>query len=166
MTGCDRPEPVLRDAELSDAEWVVAIINYYASTGFAVFSTPPVPLGFFSDLLSNALSCSVLDEAGLVIGFGCMSPLLPFSAFAPTVLLSLYIAPGRTRQGLGTRLLDHLTAEARALGCQHLVVTVASRNTPSLRFHERHGFAEVGRLKDVGTRFGMPFDLVWLQREL
>lgn len=163
MTDCDRSVPVLRDAELSDAAWVVAIINYYASTGFAAFSTSPVSIGFFSDLLSTSLSCSVLDEAGLVVGFGCMSPLLPFSAFAPAVLLSLYIAPGRTRQGLGTRLFNHLAREASALGCQQLVVAVASPNTPSLRFHERRGFVEVGRLRDVGTKFGTPFDLVWLQ---
>ncbi len=158
-------EPTLREADLCDAAGIVGLVNYYAATSFAAFSSVPVPIGFYAELREGAYACYVLEENDRVVGFGCVRPLLQFPAFRAAVLLSYFIAPGYTDRGLGTRLLDRLAADARALGCTVLVVNVSSRNEPSLRFHAKRGFVEVGRLGDVGTKFGMPFDLVWLQRE-
>jgi len=159
------PEPLLREAVPGDAARVVGLVNYYAATGFAAFSSIPISLDFYAELCEGAYACYVLEDAGYVVGFGCMRPLLPFPAFRAAVLLSYFIAPGYTGRGLGTRLLGRLAADAKAFGCSALVVNVSSRNGTSLRFHEKHGFVETGRLRNVGVKFGMPFDLVWLQRE-
>jgi phosphinothricin acetyltransferase len=47
-----------------------------------------------------------------------------------------------------------------------LLANVSSRNEASLNFHLKNGFVECGRFKDVGTKFGEYFDVVWLQKFL
>jgi len=47
-----------------------------------------------------------------------------------------------------------------------LVANMASKNAASILFHARHGFTEVGRLRNAGTKFGERFDVVWMQKEL
>jgi phosphinothricin acetyltransferase len=47
-----------------------------------------------------------------------------------------------------------------------LVANMASKNKESIRFHMNHGFTEVGRLHDAGTKFGEPFDVIWMQKML
>jgi phosphinothricin acetyltransferase len=41
-----------------------------------------------------------------------------------------------------------------------------SANAPSIALHERAGFAEAGRLRDVGHKFGRWLDIVLMQRAL
>jgi len=52
------------------------------------------------------------------------------------------------------------------MGMTSLVANMASKNTASILFHTRHGFTEVGRLRNAGTKFGERFDVVWMQKEL
>ena len=46
----------------------------------------------------------------------------------------------------------------------HVVVAaVDGENTESIEFHERMGFATVGRLAETGFKFGRWLDLVFMQ---
>ncbi len=157
---------VLRRATDADAADVIAIFNLYAATGSAAYTEVPAPVGFYAALSEGTHAFRVLEDAGTVVGFGSVRPLLPFPAFRGAALLSYFVAPGYTGRGLGTRLLEQLAADARASGCTTLVANVSSRNAASLAFHAARGFAEVGRLRSVGVKFGERFDLVWLQRDL
>ena len=47
-----------------------------------------------------------------------------------------------------------------------MVAGVEAENTGSVRLHERLGFAETGRLPQVGCKFGRWLDLVFLQKVL
>ncbi len=57
--------------------------------------------------------------------------------------LSVGIVPGRRRQGVGTRLLRALTAEARRSGLPGLSLSVELDN-PAVGLYERLGFSTVG----------------------
>lgn len=157
---------VLRHAADGDAAGVIGVFNHYAVSGFAAYAEVPAPVGFYAALRGGTYSFRVLEDAGTIVGFGSVRPMLPFPAFRGAGLLSYFVAPGYTGRGLGTLLLEQLAADARASGCATLVANVSSRNPASLAFHAARGFAEVGRLRAVGTKFGQPFDLVWLQRDL
>jgi phosphinothricin acetyltransferase len=157
---------VLRHASEADAAGVIGVFNHYAREGFAAYMEVPVPLGFYADLRRGTYAFRVLDDAGAIAGFGSVRPMLPFPAFRRAGLLSYFVASGYTGRGLGTLLLDALADDARVNGCTTLVANVSSRNTASLAFHAARGFAEAGRLRAVGTKFGESFDLVWLQRDL
>jgi L-amino acid N-acyltransferase YncA len=43
---------------------------------------------------------------------------------------------------------------------------VDADNAASIRFHERLGFAQAGRLREVGYKFDRWLDLVFLQRRI
>jgi L-amino acid N-acyltransferase YncA len=140
------------------------IFNYYATTSFAAYPNGPVPLPFFSLLREGSLCSLVLDDAGRVAGFGNLKPFLPFPAFKKTGMLTYFVAPEYTGQGLGTRILGRLTEDARNMGIKVLVANMSSKNEASIRFHKHHGFSMAGNLAGVGEKFGEPFDVLWMQR--
>jgi len=69
-------------------------------------------------------------------------------------------------RGLGTQMLQALMQRAHALGKHVMVAGVDAGNAASIRLHERCGFAQAGRLREVGYKFDRWLDLVFLQRAL
>ncbi len=57
-------------------------------------------------------------------------------------LQHLYLAPGAQGKGIGAWALEHVKAEARALGCD--VKLEALPQSDANRFYLRHGFVQVG----------------------
>ena len=68
--------------------------------------------------------------------------------------------------GVGTVLLAALEDRARSVGVHVMVAALDAANGGSLRFHERAGFIEVGRLSEVGQLRGNWRDLVLVQKIL
>jgi L-amino acid N-acyltransferase YncA len=159
-------EIILRDALDSDRDAIIAIFNYYAQTSYAAYPEIPVNERFFTFLREGTLAFFVMEHHTTVIGFGLLKPVLPFPTFMTTGMLSYFILPEFTSKGFGDRLLERLTTTAEQMGMTSLVANMASKNTASIRFHTRHGFAEVGRLHKAGTKFGEAFDIIWMQKEL
>ena len=156
----------IRPVRDTDRDAVISIFNHYIVSGYAAYPDEPVRKDFFRYLRERTFSFLVLEVPGGIVGFGLTKPLLPFPAFSGTCTLTYFIAPGYTKRGLGTLLLDRLTTEARTFGIIVMVANMASKNHASLRFHKKHGFTEAGRLNDVGKKFGEPFDLIWMQKEI
>ena len=44
------------------------------------------------------------------------------------------------RQGIGTLLIEAVRAEAKRLGCHHVILTTTNDNIGALRFYQRRGF--------------------------
>jgi len=81
-------------------------------------------------------------------------------------MLTYFIQPEYTRMSLGKNLLDRLTNDAKKMGMTSLVANMTSKNKASIQFHLRYGFTEVGRLHNAGSKFGEPFDMIWMQMML
>ena len=157
---------IVREARDSDRDAVIAIFNHYAQTSYAAYPEMPVNERFFGFLREGTLAFFVLEHYARVIGFGLIKPVLPFPAFMTTGMLTYFILPEFICKGFGNKLLERLTIEAEKMGMTSLVANMASKNTSSIRFHTRHGFTEVGRLHNAGIKFGEPFDVIWMQKEL
>jgi len=157
---------IVRKALDSDRDEIIAIFNYYAAASYAAYPEIPVNERFFGFLREGTLAFLVLEQERRVVGFGLIKLLLPFPAFMGTGMLTYFILPEFTGKGLGRRLLERLTAEAEKMEMTSLVANMASKNTASILFHTRHGFTEVGRLHNAGTKFGERFDVVWMQKDL
>lgn len=106
------------------------------------------------------------DEGPQVVGYGSYGPFRTLAGYAATVEHSVFVAPGHEGRGIGQLLLDELLARATAEGRRTMVAAIDGSNLGSIRFHERNGFVEVGRMPGVGTKHGRPLDLVLLQRSL
>ena len=157
---------IVREALDSDRDAVIAIFNYYAATSYAAYPEIPVNERFFGFLREGTLAFFVIEHRTGIVGFGLIKPVLPFPAFMATGMLTYFILPEFTGNGLGNRLLERLTVEAKKIGMTSLVANMASKNAASIRFHTSHGFTEAGRLHNAGMKFGEPFDVVWMQKEL
>lgn len=159
-------EIIIRNILDSDRDGIIAIFNYYAQTSYAAYPEMPVNEQFFTFLCEGTLAFFVMEYHARIIGFGLLKPVLPFPAFMTTGMLTYFILPEFTGKGFGDRLLERLTKMAEKMGMTSLVANMASKNTASIRFHTRHGFTEVGRLHNAGTKFGESFDVIWMQKEL
>jgi L-amino acid N-acyltransferase len=157
---------IVREVRDCDRDSIIAIFNYYAQTSYAAYPEMPVNEQFFGFLRQGTLAFFVIEHHARVIGFGLIKPVLPFPAFMTTGMLTYFIQPEFTGKGFGNRLFERLMREAEKLGMTSLVANMASKNTASIRFHTRHGFTEVGRLYNAGMKFGEPFDVIWMQKEL
>jgi phosphinothricin acetyltransferase len=159
-------ETVIREVRESDYDTIIAIFNYYAATSCAAYPEIPVNDRFIAFLREGAFAFYVLEREAHVVGFGLMKPLLPFPAFMTTGMLTYFIQPEYTHMHLGKKLLDRLTDDAKKMGMTSLVANMASKNRSSIRFHLHQGFTEVGRLHNAGSKFGEPFDMIWMQKML
>lgn len=159
---------LVRTAQKKDYEAILEIFNYYIRSSFAAYPVEEVDLRFLDAIRRVAVTFPLYIVEGneRVVGFGMMRPFLPYQSFRHTAQLSYFLRPEWTGQGLGSLLLDRLTADARERGIRVLLANVSSRNESSLQFHLKHGFEECGRLREVGEKFGSPFDVVWLQKIL
>jgi len=163
---CSNGEVHIREVRDSDRDTIIAIFNYYAATSYAAYPEIPVNNGFFAFLREGVLGFYVLEHEAHVVGFGFMKPLMPFPAFMTTGMLTYFIQPEYTRMSLGKKLLDCLMDDAKKMGMTSLVANMASKNKASIHFHTRCGFTEVGRLHNAGSKFGEPFDMIWMQKML
>ena len=154
----------IREMQESDRDAVMWIFNHYAATSFAAYPDGPLPPQFFVPLREGALSAIVLEDDGGIAGFGLLKPYLPFPAFRKTGMLTYFIAPNAVGNGLGTRLLERLTDDAKMKGMTMLVANMSSKNEASIRFHKRHGFSDAGNLAGVGEKFGQTFGVLWMQK--
>jgi ribosomal protein S18 acetylase RimI-like enzyme len=63
----------------------------------------------------------------------------------------LYLDPRRRGEGIGTRLLDAITAQQRAQGAREQWVSVEPENTKGLPFYYARGFELRGKRPEWGT---------------
>lgn len=164
---------VIREATPQDTQEMLEIFNYYIDNSFAAYLEIPVEPEFFQPShaesepnKSERYPFYVMEEDNKVIGIGALRPYLPFPNFQHTGVVSYFILPEYTRKGLGIKLLDVLCQEAKKKNMKSLLANVSSKNQASLNFHLKRGFAECGRFKAAGTKFGKFFDVVWFQKLL
>ncbi|SEF08530.1 ribosomal protein S18-alanine N-acetyltransferase [Jiangella alba] len=83
----------------------------------------------------------VAEDGGEVVGYAGL--LLPGLAGEPADVMTIAVAPGRQRGGVGTLLMTALEAEARRRGAGELLLEVRADNEPARTFYTRHGFERI-----------------------
>jgi phosphinothricin acetyltransferase len=78
--------------------------------------------------------------------------------------VSVYVAAGRQRRGIGSALLAELVAQAEAAGIWTLQAGIFPENVASLRLHVAHGFRVVGVRERIGRLDGDWRDVTLLER--
>lgn len=161
----------IRAAELADLPAIRDIYNHYVSTTFITFEEHEWPVTAWEQrwhtLAVAELPFLVAVDAGTVLGYALVLPWSAKSAYRFTVENSIYLAPEAAGRGIGGLLLHHLIAAASARGIRQIIAVVADTGAESsLRLHERFGFVEVGRLRDVGFKFETWRGVVHLQLTL
>ncbi len=151
-----------------DREAVIDLFNDYIENSFAAYPEKKVSYSLFDQFLKlteGYPSITVRDEESedRVVGFAFLRPYHPLAAFQRAAEITYFLAPAYTGRGIGSRIFEQLTHEARRKGIDTILANVSSLNESSLRFHRKHGFAECGRFKRVAKKKGQDLDAVWMQ---
>lgn len=153
----------------SDKIALLNLFNYYVENSYAAFPENRVGDDFFSHMMQLSLSYPVITvkpSTGELIGFALLRPYSPIAVFKRTAEIAYFLAPDHTAQGIGRALLEYLTAEARKRRIDSLIATISSSNDTSIKFHNRSGFKECGRLQNIGRKFERDFDVLLMQKQL
>jgi phosphinothricin acetyltransferase len=102
--------------------------------------------------------------AETVVGWAALSAVSGRCVYGGVAEVSVYVAEGAQRRGVGFRLLGDLVALSEAAGLWTLQAGIFPENEASLALHERHGFRRVGVRERLGRRAGRWRDVVLMER--
>jgi L-amino acid N-acyltransferase YncA len=158
--------PRIVPAETSDLPAVAAIYAHSVRTSTATFDLDEPPLSYWQAKLDSTEAgdhflvahTSVADrrlDDDSVLGYAYSGAFRSRPAYSQTRETSVYVAPGATGNGLGSRLYCDLLSLLRRDGVHLVVAVVTQPNPASNALHRRMGFTEVGTLDEVGFKFGV-----------
>jgi len=160
---------VIRPLTAADHDAAARIYNHYVTTSTATFQTEPVSA---EEWAAESLAgepgrhgaWAVEDGDGTFAGYVLVTPFKSRCAYRDSAEVTVYLAPERTGRGLGRAALAHVDGHAREAGLHALLAVVSAENTASLAAFARAGYDEVGRLREVGNKFGRLLDVAYLEK--
>ena len=162
---------VIRPATPDDASFINDLRNHYVRTSVAIYSEVETTLDdrlrWLTDRDAKRHPVTVATLDGAFAGWASLSPAMqPADGYRFTAEDSVYVAPHHHGRGVGSALLADLLERGEAGGIHCVIARVDSGQRPSLKLHDKHGFAEAGRLREAGFKFGRHLDVVLLQKFL
>jgi phosphinothricin acetyltransferase len=163
-------EIVIRDVSESDAPRIAAIYGHHVLHGTASYEVEPPSV---SDTVAKirlitgqAWPFLVAELNGEVAGYAYATQFRDRAAYRFTAEDSIYVDVARTGAGIGKALLKVLMERSAERGFRTMIGVIGGAEPASIGLHGALGFVEVGRLRDVGFKFGRWLDSVYMQREL
>ena len=160
----------IRAATSDDAAAIAALWNPIIRDTTVTFTTQE----HTSDSLAARIAAKsasgepfcVAHSGDEIFGFATYGPFRSGPGYRHAIEHTIILAPAARGQGLGRALLGTLETAARAQGKHAMIAGVSGDNPDAIAFHEACGFAEVGRLPQIGWKFGRWLDLVLLHKLL
>ncbi len=159
----------IRPATVADLPAIREIYNEAILTTTATFDTEPKTLEertqwFHAHDDRHPIIVAELD--GQVVGWSSLSKFSDRPAYDDTAESSFYVKSEYRGRGIGRKLKDKMTEDARRLKFHSLVVRIAEGSKESLHLNEAYGYVHVGTLKEVGRKFGKLLDVHLMQKML
>lgn len=156
----------IRPAVTADLASINDIYNHYVGSSTATYQTRPMSLqdraAWFAkhDGLHPVI---VAERNGTIVGWASLGEFHKREAYRNTVESSVYVRHDQRRLGIGKALLVEILQQARVIGHHTIIASVDSEQSASLVLHEAVGFTRVGRLHQVGYKFGRWLDVIYMQ---
>jgi len=160
---------VIRLAVIADLGAITEIYNHAVQHGVATFDHGPRTIADQYAWLNNRsdrFPVFVAELAGKVVGWAALQPFSHRDGYYATAETSCYVQPEYQGRKLGTRLTETLVAAAKERGFHALIGLVEETNTISIQIGQKMGFEVVGRLPQVGHKFGRWLDVAVMHRIL
>jgi phosphinothricin acetyltransferase len=162
--------PEVRDATVDDLTEITTIYNALLETTTHEWTETLHTVAERAEWLerkaASGFPALVAVEGDEVVGwatYGDFRDTTRWPGYRPTVEHSIHVRQDCWGRGVGRSLMQALVDRARQEGKHVMVGGIDAENVGSIRFHERLGFVEVGRLREVGEKFGRRLDLVLMQ---
>jgi len=159
----------IEDAQENDLPAITAILNHAAAHSTATWHEYPKSEAEMADwFAARKKDYAVLAarEGAELVGYASYGPFRAPSGYRLTAEHSIYVREDRRGKGIGKALLAALIERARGQGLRVLIGGVDADNALSIGLHKAFGFAESGRLPQVGRKFDRWLTLVFLQKNL
>lgn len=116
----------------------------------------------------------VAERDGRVVGYAYAHVFHVRKAYRFSTELSIYVRRDERGSGIGSALYDALEERLRQAGFRVLYACIAVTPRPddpyltdgSVRFHTRRGFHICGRFTGCAEKFGLIYDMVYMEKHL
>jgi phosphinothricin acetyltransferase len=160
----------IRAAEPGDAAAIAAVYNHYVERSTVTFEEKPVSdeamARRIEDGRSESLPWLVAEEAGRIVGYASSRKWKGRSAYRFSAEITVYVAPGHARRGIGSSLYSRLIPLLQARGIHAVIGGIALPNEASVALHEKFGMRKVAHFSEVGFKFDRWIDVGYWQRTL
>jgi L-amino acid N-acyltransferase len=156
----------IRPAREADLGAINDIYNYFVLHSACTYQEEPETIGarkawFARHDERHPITVAEID--GRVVGWGSLSAFHARSAYRFTVENSVYVDHEFQGRGIGSAVLRDLIERGRGIGHHAIVALIDAEQKGSVTMHARAGFKEVGRLGEVGLKFGKWLDVVYME---
>lgn len=159
-----------RAATEDDLPVLASIYSHAVETSISTFDLEPPDLDYWRARLDGESPGDHLIVAvggdDVPVGYAYSWSYRPRPAYDRTRETSIYLSEDVRGQGVGKLLYPALLETMSISGVHTAIALVALPNPASERLHLACGFEEVGRLREVGWKFGQWIDVAWYQRML
>ncbi|MDR0731153.1 MAG: GNAT family N-acetyltransferase [Treponema sp.] len=153
---------MLRPACPEDASGIAEIYNYYIKHTAVTFEEEPLSTEMMADRIREVIvryPWFVWEEGGELAGYAYAHAWHQRAAYRFAAEDSIYLKPGRERQGIGRRLLERVIGELRQAGLHAVMAAITVPNPASVRLHESLGFKKAGQFDEIGYKLGKRLDV-------
>ncbi|MFK8033410.1 MAG: N-acetyltransferase family protein [Hyphomicrobiales bacterium] len=161
---------VIRPASFSDISGIHSIYNEAVRNTTAIWNDQETSVDnrtiWYEGRIAAGYPVFVAADGSKVLGYATYGAFRPFEGYRRTVENSVYVLSTAQGQGIGKRLLQALLQRAEQSDIHIMVAGIEAGNELSIKLHERYGFVETGRMREVGYKFGQFLDLVFLQKTI
>ena len=157
---------MIRPATAADAHAICTVYNHFilqSTVAFEEVAVTPQEMAQRMQADAGRLPFLVAEIDGAVAGYAYATPWKTRSAYRHTVETSVYVEPGFTGMGLGSRLYQALLQDLRGRGVHAVLAGIALPNNASVGLHEAFGFAQVGQMREIGRKFDQWLDVGYWQ---
>ena len=158
---------MIRPAKPADCETLAEIYNYYIRHTAITFEEDALDAEQMSVRLQRVgelgLPWLVAEEGDAIVGYAYANRWRERSAYRFSVESTVYLAPGASGNGCGSRLYSALFEQLRVLGVHAVIGGITLPNPASVALHEKMGMQKVAEFPEVGFKQGQWLDVGYWQ---
>lgn len=157
---------MIRAARPADAAAIAAFWNPLIRDTVVTFSPLEKSAAEIAGMIATRPAFLVADAGQGPTGFATYAQFRSGPGYAHAQEHTIILAQAARGQGAGRALMVALEQAACAQGHHAMIGGVSGSNPEGIAFHAAVGYREVGRLPEVGWKFGKWHDLVLMQKIL
>lgn len=123
------------------------------------------------DQISNRYPYLKVVSDGEILGYAYANTFKARASYDWAVETTIYVREDCKGSGIGRLLYDALEASLKNMGILSMNACIASTDkegvyltNDSMHFHEKMGFALVGKFHSCGYKFDRWFDMIWMEK--
>ena len=157
----------IRAAKLWDAEAIAGVWNQIILKTDKTFNSIEVKPSDITAMIAEKGREGhplIVAERNGILGFATYGQFRSSVGYARTMEHTIIVRDGAQRSGVGRMLMERIEEIAKTNNVHSLVAGISGTNNAAILFHRAQGFVQVGRMPEVGYKFGRWHDLVLMQK--